>query len=123
MRDVKRITKFLTKKNSRPSLSVTYVNGIDIPPKPKHNLGVAKVVYMDFPPVPKFDMNSEIEGLLKEKEQLKYDLSVLKFILKSYKQDEMDSNDCEPDVKENFGDGRQEHYQCNFCYFECVGGF
>jgi hypothetical protein len=67
-------------------------------------MGVAKIVYMDFPPVPKSSMNSENEGLPIENERLKFNISVLKSILKSYKQYEMDSNDGEPNVKKFFGE-------------------
>ena len=99
---------------SRPSLFITSLNGIDIPPEPKPNLGLAKIVTVDIPPTP--SSNNIIENLQTENEQLKYDLHVLKFILKSYEQDESNNEEEEPD--ENFEDKRKESYECNFCYFE-----
>ena len=35
LRDVKRITKFVSQKRPKPSLSITFVNRIEIPPIPK----------------------------------------------------------------------------------------
>ena len=52
---------------------MTSLNGIDIPPKP--------IVTVDFPPMPNLSSNNIIKNLLKENEQLNYDLNVLKFIL------------------------------------------
>ena len=118
LRDVKRITKFLYKKKPKPSLLVTFVNMIDIPPSPKHKLSKSKIVCVEFPPVPKTSSNVKNEELKKENEQLKYDVNVLKFILHSYKQDEADRNDVEPEVNENFEDTRRESYKCDFCYFD-----
>ena len=66
---------------SRPSLSIISFNGIDIQPNPKPNLGLAKIVTVDFPPMPNMSSNNIIKNLLKENEQLNYDLNVLKFIL------------------------------------------
>ena len=114
LRGVKKITKFLSKKMSRPSLSITSLNGIDIPPKPKPNLGLAKIVTMDFPPMPNLSSKNIIENFKKENEQL----NVLKFILQSYKQDEFNNEEGEPEDHEKFEDARKESYECNFCYFE-----
>jgi hypothetical protein len=114
LRDVKRITKFLPRKMSRPYLSMISLNGRDIPPNFQSNLGLAKIVTMDFPPTQNLSSKSIIENLQKENERLKYDLNVLKFILQSYKQDEGG----EPVDQDESEDARNETYECNFCYFE-----
>ena len=88
--DVKRITKFLSQKRRKPSLSITFVNRIEIP-KPK--LSLSKIVCIEFPSVPKSSSNDNNEELKKQNDQLKHDVNVLNFILQSYKQDETNQDD------------------------------
>ena len=65
---------------SRTSLFITSLNGKDIPPKPKLNLGLAKIVTIDLPPMLNLSSNNIKENLQKENEELNYDLNVFKFI-------------------------------------------
>ena len=97
---------------SRPSLSIISLNWLDIPPKPKPNLSLAKIVTMDFPPTQNLSSKSFIENLQKENEQLKYNLNVLKFILQSYKQDEFNNEEGEPEDHEKFEEARKEVGGC-----------
>ena len=66
LRDVKRITKFVSQKRPKPSLSITFVNRIEIPPIPKPKLSLSKIVCIEFPPVPKSSSNDNNEEIKKQ---------------------------------------------------------
>ena len=118
LRDVKRITKFVSQKRPKPSLSITFVNRIEIPPIPKPKLSLSKIVCIEFPPVPKSSSNDNNEELKKQNDQLKHDVNVLNFILQSYKKDETNQDDVKPEVNKHFEETRQESFKCDYCYFE-----
>ena len=105
LHDVKRITKFLAMK--KPTLVISYVNKINIPPK-KPTLSLVKIAPIDVPPEPRPDEN-KLNDVLKENEDLRFNMNVLQFILNSYKQDESESNVEESDTNEG--------YKCDHCGF------
>ena len=129
LRDVKRITKFLSKK--KPILSIAFTNVINLPLKPKPVLGFSNVMSIDVPPAPQNNSIDIVESIKKENEELKNDINVLRFILESYKQDENEDEDEEPNTQENVkyeleNDHsvpveacyrRQHSYECEYCFF------
>ena len=58
----------MSKKKPKPSLLITFVNIIDIPPNPKPRLSLSKIVHIEFPPVPESSSNENNEELKKENE-------------------------------------------------------